>query len=118
MTRAHLDIQTRFDSGNDSNITDITTTPLFIDSPIHFLEPVELRNTSTYRKHIKYTIADTNSPDKQNETPPKTFQIDQSLEIPPRLKKTFEITKDTAFFYFCSISSNGFFKNCTLYSKR
>ena len=82
MTQAHLDLQLEPPS------SDLTTQPLFNDSPVLFLETIDQVNAhpSEEIEQIEHT-----TPIKIH-TPPDTTH-----EVPPPPKKRYEIMKDSAF---------------------
>ena len=79
MTQAHLDLQL------EPSSSDLTTKPLFIDSPVLFLETIDQVNAqpSEEIEQIEHT-----TPTKDH-TPPDTTH-----EVPPPPKKRYETMKD------------------------
>ena len=82
MTQAHLDLQL------EPSSSDLATQPLFNDSPVLFLEPIDQVNAQPSEKveQIEHT-----TPSKLH-TPP-----DNTHEVPPPPKKRYEIMKDPVF---------------------
>ena len=82
MTQAHLDLQL------EPSSSDLTTQPLFNDSPVLFLENIDQVNAhpSEEDEQIEHT-----TPTKIH-TPPDTTH-----EVPPLPKKRYEILKDPVF---------------------
>ena len=84
MTQAQLDLQTQLEQTS----TDLTTQPLFNDSPVLFLESVEQVNA-----HPSEQIEQTeHMPSSKVHTPP-----DNTHETPPPPKKGYKIMKDHVF---------------------
>ena len=82
MTQAHLDLQL------EPSSSDLTTQPLFNDSPVLFLGPIDqvIAHPSEEVEQIENT-----TPTKVH-TPP-----DITHELPPPPKKRYEIMKDPVF---------------------
>ena len=82
MTQAHLDLQ------QEPSSSDLTTQPLFNDSPVLFFENIDQVNChpSEEIEQIEHT-----TPTKVH-TPPDTTH-----EVPPPPKKRYEIMKDPVF---------------------
>ena len=86
------------------------------NSHILFLDPVE-PSDSTLTEQIQITYTITESPEKSEDAPPKTFALDQSHSTPPSFKKTYDMMKDPAFLT-SSIYPPRFFANDALSTQR
>ena len=84
MTKAHLDLQNQLEPSS----SDLTTQPLFNDSPVLFLEILDQVNA-----HPSEQVEQTEHTTLSNvHTPPDTTH-----EVPPPTKKRYEIMKDPVF---------------------
>ena len=97
MTQAQLDLQTQL----DQNATNITTSPLFIDSPVLFLESVDQSTTTTHNT-ATHTYEQTEQVEhhslfQKHPTLLEIFTVDNAHERPPPPKKKYEIMKDPSF---------------------
>ena len=94
MTQAHLDLQL------EPSSSDLTSQPLFNDSPVLFLEPIDQLNAqpSEEVEQIKHT-----TPSKIH-TPP-----DNTHEVPPPPEKRYEKKEGSCFSFLTYIPSKNSF---------
>ena len=87
MTHAQIDLQTQLEQTS----SDLTTTPLFNDSPVLFLENMYQTQTNTNPTH------NTEQAEHEHNTPKVPTPPDNTTETPPPPKKRYEIMKDPLF---------------------
>ena len=87
MTQARLDLQTHL----DQNTTNITTSPLFIDSPVLFLESTDQSTTTTHNTatntYEQTEQVEHHSLFQKHPTLLEIFTVDNAHERPPPPKK-------------------------------
>ena len=87
MTQAQLDLQTQLEQTS----SDLTTHPLFNDSPVLFFETLDQTQTNTNLPNT------TEQAEHEHNTPKVPTPPDNTTETPPPPKKRYEIMKDTLF---------------------